>query len=331
MKAVLFKNKTLSIVEKPIPKIADGEVLIRPTMVGICNTDIELFEGYYGFEGIAGHEFVGIIERSPGQPQLEGKRVVADINCGCGECSWCRAGNKRHCFHRKVIGIREWDGAFAEYLKAPLSNIRLVDEEISDEEAVFVEPLAAALEINRQIHITPTAAMMVLGDGKLGLLIALALRHSNPGILLVGKHEAKLAIAQRQGVRTLHIESPDILSRLPETLGLFDIVVEATGDENGISHALPFVRPEGTLVAKTTSHLPSQIHLAKIVVDEIRLIGSRCGDFDPALAFLKNKWIDVRPLIEAAHPFDEFGKAFDQARRRGTKKILVKISPPPFR
>lgn len=323
MKAILFKNKTITFIDQRQPQLKTGEVLVRPLAAGICNTDIELFNGYYGFAGIAGHEFVGRIESAPGRPELEGQRVVADINCGCGTCSWCRNNNQRHCRSRKVIGIRDWDGAFAEYLKVPLANVHRVDSQISDVQAVFAEPLAAALEVSQQIHVTHQHRVVILGDGKLGLLAALALRHYNPNLTLVGKHPDKLAIAAAQHISTVLIQSHEDLLDLPHQLDLFDIVIEATGKADGLDRALHLTRPEGTLVAKTTSHLPSSLDLAKLVVDEIRIVGSRCGDMSLALAFLKNRWLDVKPLIDAVYPFAEFQKAFEQARQPGAKKIIV--------
>ena len=325
MRAVSFKDQTISFLDKPRPEVDAGEVLLKPIMAGVCNTDIELFMGYYQFEGVPGHEFISIVEKSPGNPQLEGRRVVAEINCGCGQCNWCKAGNQRHCPSRKVIGIRGWDGAFADYVKAPLANVHLVDESISDEAAVFVEPLAAALQISQQIHVTSACRIAILGDGKLGLLIAIALRLYNPDILLVGKHRKKLSIAEAQSVRTFHLESSDSLTGLREELGSFDLVIEATGNAEGIEHALNLVKAGGFVVLKTTSHSPSAIRLSRVVVDEISVVGSRCGDFSLALAFLKNKWVDVLPLIEAVYEFDDFTEAFEHARRPGAKKVLLRF------
>lgn len=328
MKAASFSNKTISLIDKPLPQLNAGEILVKSVAAGICHTDIELFNGYYQFDGVAGHEFAGIVQNSPGQPEIEGKRVVADINCGCGACSWCRTGNQRHCPSRRVIGIRAWDGAFAEYLKVPLANVHLIGPGISDEQAVFAEPLAAALEISQQIHITNRHRMVVLGDGKLGLLAALALRHYSSGITLVGKHRNKLTIAEKQHINTFQVQSNDDLLDLPQKLGLFDIVIEATGKEDGICHALNLTRPEGTLVVKTTSRLPTQLNLARIVVDEINIVGSRCGDMALALSFLENEWLDVKPLIDAVYPFREFKKAFAHARSPGTKKIILRFDAP---
>jgi threonine dehydrogenase-like Zn-dependent dehydrogenase len=324
VRAVQFKERTISFVVKHRPRISSGEVLIKPLMAGICHTDVGLYLGYHRFEGVPGHEFVGQVEEAPENQELLGKRVVSEINCGCGECPWCKVGNPRHCRSRKVIGIREWDGAFAEYVKAPLANIHPVDESISDSEAVFTEPLAAALQISRQIRITNATRTAVLGDGKLGLLIALALRHFNPDLLLIGKHPDKLSIARNQGVKTILWKAIDSSVDTSAELGLFDLVIEATGKEEGINFALNLVRPEGVIVVKTTAPDPSSIQLSRVVVDEIRIIGSRCGDFGMALSFLENKWVDVMPLIDATYSFDNFLQAFDHARRPGAKKVLVR-------
>lgn len=324
MKAIRFKEGQISVIEKPIPDIGAEEALIKTVMVGVCNTDIELFNGYYGFEGIAGHEFVGIVEKSPKMPELVGKRVVGDINCGCGRCRWCLSGNKRHCQNRTVIGIVGRDGAFAEYLTVPIENIYIVDDSIDSQEAVFTEPLAAALEISQQVHITNQSRVLVLGDGKLGLLISLGLKQYNPHLVLCGRHPEKLQIAADQGVQTEKIDPQAASSHILHQLnGPFDIVVEVTGSPDGINLAMDLTRPEGIIIAKTTSHKNSAIDLAKIVVNELNIIGSRCGDFDLALSFLKNKWLDVRPLIEAKYPFSDFKKAFEHACTKGSKKVLI--------
>jgi len=325
MKAILFKDGKLSMIDKPIPEISQGEALLKIQMVGICNTDIELFKGYYGFVGVAGHEFVGIIEQSPDKPQIIGKRVVGDINCACGKCIWCVQGNRRHCPTRRVVGIIGWDGAFAEYMKLPLENVRIVDDSIPDEWAVFAEPLAAALEISQQIHLTNKHRIIVLGDGKLGILIALGLRHFSNRMILVGKHEDKLSIAAAQNIQTICAQTSSDYEKIAQTHGLFDIVIEATGKADGINDALKLVRPEGIIVAKTTSHEPSKIDMAKVVVDEISVIGSRCGNLNLALTFLKNKLVDPVPLIDSVYPFDKFPEAFERALAPGAKKVLVRF------
>lgn len=325
MRAILFGEGKLSVIEKPTPEIRNHEVLVKIQMVGVCNTDIELIRGYYGFKGVAGHEFVGIIEQSPQKPEIIGKRIVGDINCSCGSCAWCLRGNKRHCPTRKVLGIVGWDGAFAEYMKLPLDNVHLVDDSIPDEWAVFSEPLAAALEITQQIHITNEHRIIVLGDGKLGLLIALGVRHFNHRLILAGKHEDKLSIAAAQNIHTICIRTPSDFDNIAQKEGLFDIVIEATGKPDGINNALKLVRPEGTIVAKTTSHELSPIDMAKVVVDEISIIGSRCGDLDLALSILQNQLVDPTPLIDSVYPFEKFPEAFERATTPGAKKVLVRF------
>lgn len=327
MKAVRFENKAMSFVESPLPAPGPGEALLRVRAAGICNTDIELFNGYYGFSGVAGHEFVAVVEQASERPEYEGCRVVCDINIGCGACEWCAKGQRRHCATRKTLGIRGWDGAFAEYVKAPLSHLYLVPEGLSDRQAVLVEPLAAALEIGQQVHISNETRLLVLGDGKLGLLVALGLRMLNPKLLLVGKHRDRLDLARLLGVRTMLIDGPEDFEELARDRGPFDLVVEATGRPETANLALRLLRPEGTLVLKTTSASVSELDLAKVVVDEIQILGSRCGDFDLALSYLKNGWIRVDPLVEAVYPFARFEEAFVHAQG-GSLKIVVEMEQP---
>lgn len=321
MQAIYFEDGKISFIEREMPQLAEGEALLKVRIAGICNTDIELHKGYYGFAGVPGHEFVAEVEECPDRPELVGKRVVADINCPTGPFK----GDHRHAPNRTVIGIVAHDGAFAEYLKAPADNLVPVGDGVSDEAAVFAEPLAAGLEVSQQVHITGDMRIMVLGDGKLGLLTALALKLYNPNVLLVGKHEDKLSIAGRQGVKTHCIAAPEELSGLAEDWEKFDLVVEATGSEQGINYALDFVRPEGSIIAKTTSHLPSSINLAKLVVDEISIVGSRCGDIGLAMSVLEQGMIDVSGLIEAEYEFSDFREAFDRAMSKGAKKVLVRM------
>jgi len=307
-----------------MPELKPGEALVKPLLAGICNTDIELLRGYYNFSGVAGHEFVGLVVQAPGNEAWEGQRVTAEINIGCGNCAWCLTKDARHCATRKAIGIKGWDGAFAEYLKVPVSLLHKVDDALSSEEAVFAEPLAAALEISQQIHIKNSDRVVVLGDGKMGLLISLALRIFNGDLLLVGKHQAKLTIAAEQGVKTFQLKSPYEVKQVLGNYGQFDLVIEATGNPQGINDALDLVRPEGIIVAKTTSHETSELNLAKLVVNEITLMGSRCGDLGLALHFLKEKRLNVLPLIEDVYPFDRFEEAMARACQKGSKKVLVK-------
>ncbi|MBN2050601.1 MAG: alcohol dehydrogenase catalytic domain-containing protein [Spirochaetales bacterium] len=318
MKAVYFENGTLSLREIPVPEPAEGEAFIRVLQSGICNTDIELYRGYYGFSGVPGHEFVGLVERvNAADRSLEGRRVCADINIGCGSCPRCLSGDSRHCPQKRTIGINDQQGVFAEYVILPIANLSPVPEEVTDDEAVYAEPLAAALEIGQQIHLTAQDRIAVLGDGKLGLLCAFALAVYSPRITLVGRHEKKLKVASDYGIETLMSGTTDLSAQ-------FDMVVEATGSETGIRDALALVRPEGTVVVKTTSHKPSEIDLAKLVVDEIRLVGSRCGSIPLALSTLAKKLVPVTSLTEAVYPLEDFEQAFEHARKKGTLKILLK-------
>lgn len=324
-RAVYFQQGQARLVERRLDPPDQGEALLRPLWAGICHTDLELLKGYYQFAGIPGHEFVARVEQAPGAPELEGRLVVAEINLGCGECPRCRAGDPRHCPSRRVIGIKGWDGAFAELLKVPQSCLHPLPEGLDPREAVFTEPLAAALEITQQVHLRQEMKALVLGDGKLGLLTALALRLSCPDLLLAGRHRAKLAIAAAQGVRTLHAPEPEPLRELAQREGGFDLVVEATGRTGGLNQALELVRPQGTIVAKTTVVEPSPLELARLVVNEVRLVGSRCGPFPLALQYLARRCLEVGPLVEQVYPFDEFQRALEHASQPGALKILLRF------
>ena len=323
MKAVKFQNQKILMIDAPIPDISELDVLIKVLMAGICATDIELYNGYQDFHGIPGHEFVGIVEKAPQAPELVGKRVAVDINIGCGHCSGCRDGDARHCPSRRVIGIREKDGGFAEYCAVPITNIRVLPESVETIDAVFAEPLAAALEIAQQVHIKSDTRVAVMGDGKMGLLCAFALDHYTSELTIIGRHPEKLDIAASQGITICNTAgiSPDSLAhRLKWS---FDVVVEATGNPDGINQAVKLVKPGGIIAVKTTSHQMSKINLAEIVVNEITLVGSRCGDIEFAVKWLGNGWVNVAPLVDAVYSFDEFQKAFDHARTPGSSKILV--------
>ncbi len=325
MRAVYVADKTITLVERPIPEPGAGWALVRVRVAGICNTDIELFRGYYGFAGIPGHEFVGEVAQAPDAPHWVGKRVVADINFSCGRCADCRAGRGRHCATRTVLGIKGRDGAFAEYCQVPVENLVAVPDGMDDEDAVFAEPLAAALEVGQQVHLTNRHRLLIIGDGKLGLLAALGLRYLCPNLVLAGRHPDKLAIAAGAGVRVEHVAGPAALEALVAREGRFDVVVEASGKPQTLQQALALVRPEGVIVAKTTSHERSELNLAALVVDEITVVGSRCGDMGLAVSYLAHKWVDVRPLIEAVYPFVQFPEAFDRAQHPGARKVLVTI------
>ncbi|MEM3587176.1 MAG: alcohol dehydrogenase catalytic domain-containing protein [Candidatus Jordarchaeaceae archaeon] len=320
MRALLIENCELKIVEDyPKPKVKLGWVLVKPRLVGICNTDLELIKGYMNFSGVPGHEFVGVVAESS-DDNLLGKRVVGEINFACGACEYCRNGLQRHCPSRSVLGIQNADGAFAEYVTLPVENIHILPESVSDEQAVFVEPLAASLEILMQIHVKPTLRVYVLGDGKLGLLVAQVLRLTGCDLTLVGKHNKKLGIVERMGVKTANLEN------LPETKA--DLVVECTGNPNGYSLAKRMIRPSGIIIAKSTYHQNLELNWSEIVVDEVTIVGSRCGPFAPAIRLLEQGLINTESLITAKYPFEEVLRAFEHAKDPEAIKILVQVGKP---
>ena len=321
MKAVVFDEglKLDKNYAKPVPQ--KGEALVRVTLAGICNTDYEITKGYMGYKGILGHEAVGIVEEVNSDDQsLVGKRVVAEISYGCDDpnCPWCAVKNYRHCPNRHTLGIWRKDGCFAEYFTMPVNVLFEVPVCVSDEQAVFVEPLAAALEINEQLHIKPMDRIIVLGDGKLGLTTALALNAQNLNVLLVGKHQNKLDIAKAQGVKTC------LLADLKQEK-MYDIVVEATGSLSGFETAMALVRPRGVLVLKSTIAASKEFNLAPIVIDEITVLGSRCGQFPPALRMLASGKIDFKPLISATYSVDNAIEAFEKNKEKDTLKVLIKF------
>ena len=321
MRAAHFQNNQIRLQTQDRPVPGAGEALIRVDMAGICGTDLEILAGYAQFTGIPGHEFVGHVLQAKDQPDLIGQRVVADINIGCKTCSWCLQGNHRHCQKRQVIGIRDRDGAFAHYLCCPLPNLIPVPPDLDNKQAVMAEPLAAALEVSQQVHLTAQTRVAVLGDGKLGLLCALALRHFAPDLHLIGRHASKLQVAQAQGVATYHLQGPD-QDTIPGAQN-FDCVVDCTGRADGLDTALKLVRPEGIVVLKTTSHQPTTLDMSLVVVKEVTLLGSRCGDMHLALHFLDMGWVDVLPLIDSVFPLTHLHEALNRAAQSGALKVLV--------
>lgn len=321
MKAIVFDNglKLDNNYPKPIPQ--EGEALIRVTLAGICNTDYEITKGYMGYVGVLGHEFVGVVEEVNSEDKsLIGKRVVAEISYGCDnpDCEWCAQKNYRHCPDRHTIGIWRKDGCMAEYITVPTNILFELPSNVTDEQAVFVEPLAAACEITEQLHIEPMAKVVVLGDGKLGLTTALTLNAQNLDVLLVGKHRNKLDIAEAQGVKT------QLLSNFtPEKK--YDVVVEATGSASGFETSMSLTKPRGVLVLKSTVASGKELNLAPIVIDEITVLGSRCGQFPPALRLLANNRIDFTPFITKIYPIDEALEAFEANKAKESLKILIKI------
>lgn len=320
MKAVVFDNGLKLDKDYAMPEPKKGEALIKVNTIGICNTDYEITKGYMGYKGILGHEFTGIVQSVNNDDKtLVGKRVVGEINCGCGTCEWCAQGLERHCFNRSTLGIWQREGCFSEYVCLPVKNLLEIPSNVTDEEAVFVEPLAAALEILEQIHIPPYKKVMVLGDGKLGLIIALALNAAGLDITLVGKHQEKLNLAKAQGVKTKLLNELKIEK-------IYDFVVEATGSITGFETSLALTKPRGTLVLKSTIAASKEFNLAPIVIDEITVVGSRCGQFAPALRLLESKRIDVKPLISDVFDIDDSIAAFERNKEKSSVKVLVKVN-----
>ena len=315
----------------PRPEPTHGEALIRVSLAGICNTDLEIARGYMDFHGILGHEFVGVVEtidRLPGAStahSLIGKRVVGEINAACrkSDCWYCQRGMYTQCPERTTLGIVGRNGAFAEYLTLPVENLHIIPDNVSDEEAVFVEPLAANFEILEQVHVHPTDRVVVLGDGKMGQLAARVLALSGCEVTLVGKHPEKLLLVEHLGINICLLDDVDKLTSSGHRR--FDVVVECTGSEQGLEMALRLVRARGVLVLKSTVAQKSLVHLAPIVIDEIQVQGSRCGPFAPALRALSQKLIDVRPLISGRYSLDNALIAFDYATQSEVLKVLVHI------
>lgn len=315
----LYLDKTLELVnDYPTPTPPPGEARVRVRLAGVCNTDLELVRGYMAFRGVPGHEFVGIVDQCESVPDLVGQRVVGEINAACGVCDTCRANRPTHCPHRTTLGIAGRDGAFAEYLCLPAVNLHRVPDTVADEAAIFVEPLAAACEITQAVHIRPTDRVVVLGDGKLGLLCAQVLQLTGCDLLAVGRHAESLEILARRGIRTMQD-----LSGFQNLTGLFDVVVEATGTPEGLATARQFVRPRGTMVLKSTYHGLVETNLTMVVVDEVSLVGSRCGPFEPALRLLDQKLVDVAPLVRARYRLSEGLAAFERAGQRGSLKVVI--------
>ena len=321
MKAVVFDEglKLVNDYEKPVPE--KGEALIKVTLAGICNTDYEITKGYMGYKGILGHEAVGVVVDVNGEDKsLIGKRVVSEISYGCKEpdCPYCAEKLYRHCPSRYTLGIWRKDGCFAEYFTMPTEVLFEVPDNVPDEQAVFVEPLAAACEITEQLHIKPYEKVIVLGDGKLGLITALTFNAQNIDVILVGKHQNKLDIAKAQGVETKLLNDLKIEK-------IYDVVVEATGSISGFETALALTKPRGTLVLKSTVAASKEFNLAPIVIDEITVLGSRCGQFAPALRLLKSGKIDFSPLISARYKADDAIEAFEKNKEKETLKVLLEF------
>jgi threonine dehydrogenase-like Zn-dependent dehydrogenase len=313
MKALVWDGTDARVTQHAEPSAGAGMALVRVESAGVCKTDLELVKGYMGFRGVLGHEFVGTVIEGP--QAWPGKRVVGEINFACGQCSWCRRSLGRHCPKRRVMGILAADGAFAQLVAVPLSNLHEVPASIPNDAAVFTEPLAAAFEILEQIELEPGCEAIVLGDGKLGLLVAQVLHEAGAQVLAVGKHAGKLAILEDRGISTVPRNRWDG--------GAADLVVEATGTADGFASAVAATRPRGTLVLKSTVAETAQLQLAPLVINEISVVGSRCGPFEPALHALATNSVDVRSLISDRVPLSDAADALRLAAQPGKLKVLI--------
>ncbi|MCP5095428.1 MAG: alcohol dehydrogenase catalytic domain-containing protein [Chloroflexi bacterium] len=317
MQALHLNNGQLSFRDDyPEPTLSGGEAIVRVRLAGICSTDLELVKGYGGgFNGVLGHEFVGEVVQAA-DSQWIGQRVVGSINMGCGKCKMCLQHGVEHCFRRQVIGIKGRDGVFAEYVSVPLDNLLIVPDEVSDEAAVFTEPLAAAVRIREQVVVSPSARTAVIGPGRLGMLVGLVMALAGTNVAILGRRTASLKLPADMGLKT------GIASERPDNS--FDFIVEVTGNNAGLAEAIRLIRPLGTIILKSTFQGESHLDLAKLVVDEITVTGSRCGPFAPALRLLERKQVNVEALIDAQYALADGLEAFAHASESGVRKVLLK-------
>lgn len=318
MKALRFIDGELSLDDVDVPQTS-GEALVRVSLSGICNTDLEIVRGYAGFEGTIGHEFVGVVEECVEEPSLVGKRVVGEINAGCGDCEKCSGGDPRHCLTRTVLGIVARDGAHSEFVSLPARNLVPVPDSVSDEKAVFAEPLAAAIGISERVSIGRNDKVAVIGDGKLGLFCAFAMKQFTDDVTVIGKHISKLSLAEKRGIRTVLLN--DIDAGAFQTFG---IVVEASGSESGFATAIDLVKPRGTIVLKSTFHGTPTWPASRIVVDEISIVGSRCGRLPSAIELLESGAVDPTDMIDSEFPLADGVSAMAAAATKGTLKVLLR-------
>ncbi len=315
MRTLVF-DKTLSFdPRRPEPDVAGGDTLLRVRQAGICATDLEISKGYMGFRGILGHEFVADVVSGPDK-DLIGQRVVGEINIVCGRCDLCLSGLSTHCRNRSVLGILNHDGAFAEYVRLPRVNLHVVPKTVDDDAAVFVEPLAAAYQVLKQVQIDSRKWVTVLGDGRLGLLVAQVIRETGCQIRVVGKHPQKLGLCEKWSIKSRSVT--DIVPRHDQ-----DVVVDCTGSAAGIELAMQMVRPRGVIVLKSTVATGRPLNLAPAVIDEVQIIGSRCGPFREALTALAEKRIDVASLIHRRMKIEQGVEAMELAGRPGVLKVLL--------
>ena len=315
MRAVVLDDGVRYRTAQPAPTPAAGEVLVRVVCAGVCETDLQLIKGYMGFRGVLGHEFVGVAESGP----FAGRRVVGEINCSCGRCETCLLGLRSHCPNRTVLGILNHDGAFADLISVPQENLHVVPDSLSDEVAVFTEPVAAAFQIPAQITIGRGDRLIVLGDGRLGNLCAQVLATLSDDVTVVGKHTHKLALIDSMGIRTALLSDT-----LPPRSA--DLVVDCTGSETGLPTALRLVRPRGTIVLKTTVAGVQTLAWAPFVIDEVTLVGSRCGPFDQALRALDQGVVKVQPLISDRLDLSDGLRALERAQAKDVLKVLIDVS-----
>lgn len=321
MHAVYLKNGRLTVrTDYPLPPAHPGEAILRVRLAGICATDLELVKGYAGFTGVLGHEFVAEVVAVNGSEEEQawwnGRSVVSSINIGCGQCPICQQDGPEHCPNRQALGIHGRDGAFAEYLTVPIANLHEVPAGVADEAAVFTEPLAAALRIREQVVVGPGEKTAVIGPGRLGLLVGQVLALTGNEVIMLGRSQSSLMLPTQLGQTTALAED------LPDDS--FGLVVEVTGNEAGFAQALRLVRPQGTIILKSTFHGLPRVDLTKLVVSEIKVVGSRCGSFAPALRLLANHAIATTPLIDATYPLTEAQAAFTHAAQPGVRKILLR-------
>jgi threonine dehydrogenase-like Zn-dependent dehydrogenase len=321
VKALTFRDSLKLVRDAPVPR-RHGEALVQVISAGICNTDLEIVKGYAGFHGTLGHEFVGRVVESP-DLSLVGRRVVGEINAGCGHCELCLGGDPRHCAARTVLGIKGRDGAFAEFLSLPVRNLIELPDSVSDDAAVFVEPLAAAFNILEQVTIKSSNEVVVVGDGKLSQLIVLVMAQIGCSITVIGRHKEKLEMARRFGAYRGLLDAPG-LGR--EWERRFDVAIEATGSPEGLATALGIVKPRATVVLKSTHLGSTPLEVSHVVVNELTIVGSRCGRFRPAIDLLAGGHVDLSPLISRRLPLEEGLRAFEEAAGAENMKVILQIS-----
>ena len=315
MRALTFSNSLSFSAKHPDPPINEGDTLLKVRQAGICATDLEIVKGYMGFKGILGHEFVGEVVDSP-KKELIKQRVVGEINIVCGRCDLCLAGLSTHCRNRSVLGILEHNGAFADYLRLPAENLHVLPDSIDDDQATFVEPLAAAFQVLKQIKLDGRKWVTVLGDGRLGLLVAQVLQAAGVPVRVIGKHASKLALCEKWGIRSRLLD--DIVPRHDQ-----DVVIDCTGSAEGFELALQIVRPRGTLVLKSTIAADKPLNLAPVVIDEVSIVGSRCGPFKEAIRALAQKQVDVVSLIHRRMKLEQGIEAMQLAGKSGVLKVML--------